>query len=135
MKVAIGKHIFQIDRRDASVFLLCRWQFNRGYLSTRIDGRTAYFHRLVMGAKKGQIVDHKSRDKSDNRRRNLRFVTHQQNILNNGAAGAHWDSGRRRWCVYLKKNYRTIFVGRFRTKSEALAARRKASARLFPEYA
>ena len=106
-----------------------------GYVQVREGGKTIYLHRLIMGAKRGQYVDHINRDPSDNRRSNLRLVTHQQNILNNAAAGASWDKKRKRWCVYLKKNYRTVFVGRFRTKPEALAARREASAKLFPEYA
>jgi len=38
--------------------------------------------RFVMDAKKGQIVDHRSRDLKDNRRSNLRIVTKRQNGLN-----------------------------------------------------
>jgi hypothetical protein len=112
-----------------------RWYVrNDGYVYAIEDGRTIYLHRLILGAKKGQYVDHINRNPSDNRRENLRFVTHQQNILNNAATGASWDKKRKRWCVYLKKNYKTIFVGRFRTKPEALRGRRIALAVLFPEY-
>ena len=39
-------------------------------------------HRLLMGAKKGQTVDHKDRNGLNNRRDNLRFCTHSQNGFN-----------------------------------------------------
>jgi hypothetical protein len=38
--------------------------------------------RFVMDAKQGQIIDHRNRDRLDNRRKNLRIVTKRQNCLN-----------------------------------------------------
>jgi hypothetical protein len=38
--------------------------------------------RIVLKAKKGQIVDHRNRDPLDNRKSNLRIVNHRQNMLN-----------------------------------------------------
>jgi hypothetical protein len=40
------------------------------------------YHRYVMMAEKGQIVDHINRNTYDNRRENLRFVTKAQNAYN-----------------------------------------------------
>lgn len=56
-----------------------------------IDGKRAYggsykqhlMHRYIIGAKKGDIVDHINGNSLDNRKINLRFVTHQQNMWNN----------------------------------------------------
>lgn len=39
-------------------------------------------HREIMGAQKGQIVDHKNGNTLDNRRSNLRFCTVSQNAQN-----------------------------------------------------
>ena len=39
-------------------------------------------HRVIMKAEKGQQIDHINRDRLDNRRINLRFVTSQQNCWN-----------------------------------------------------
>ena len=59
-------------------------------------------HRLIAGAKAGQVVDHINRNTLDNRRENLRIVTSSQNALNRiinkgrqGFKGAHWD--QRSW--------------------------------------
>lgn len=46
------------------------------------NGRTTYLHRLIIGAKRGEIVDHINGDTLDNRRANLRIATHAQNAIN-----------------------------------------------------
>jgi len=57
---------------------------NRGYCQGGFVGNCKlYLHRYVMGANKGDgIIDHKSCDKLDNRKSNLRFVTSSQNAQN-----------------------------------------------------
>lgn len=51
--------------------------------------QAAYLHRMIMNAGPGDIVDHKSGDTLDNRRDNLRFVTWQQNAMNQGKKTIH----------------------------------------------
>lgn len=46
------------------------------------EGKKVYMHRVITGAKKGQIVDHINGNVLDNRRRNLRLVTNSQNCWN-----------------------------------------------------
>ena len=41
-----------------------------------------YLHRLIMNAQKGQVVDHVNHNTLDNRRGNLRLVSHSENALN-----------------------------------------------------
>ncbi|MGA2915342.1 MAG: anaerobic glycerol-3-phosphate dehydrogenase subunit C [Sedimentisphaerales bacterium] len=58
---------------------------NNGYLDIQrytLSPRSISLARFVMNAQKGQIVDHINRDRLDNRRENLRFVTRRQNNLN-----------------------------------------------------
>lgn len=44
--------------------------------------KTIYLHRLLIQPPKGMLVDHINGDGLDNRRGNLRAVTHSQNQLN-----------------------------------------------------
>jgi hypothetical protein len=53
------------------------------YLQTTIDGKTVFAHHLVIGKPpKGQVVDHIDRNKRNNRRNNLRFLTYSANGVN-----------------------------------------------------
>ena len=52
---------------------------NSKYLMTK-DRK--YLHRIIMNAKKGDVIDHINHDTLDNRRENLRIVTHSENKRN-----------------------------------------------------
>lgn len=61
----------------------------RGYVSTTIDGRNEYLHRIILGLQPGadrkyEQTDHINRDPLDNRRSNLRIVTAKENNANRG---------------------------------------------------
>ena len=85
-------------REDGAVFIPAarahpgHWtfgsQFPNGYLQVRVDRKHYRVHRLICEAFHGLCpegkgeVDHINRKKDDNRPENLRWVTHQENILN-----------------------------------------------------
>lgn len=48
----------------------------------RGQSRTIYLHRVITDAPAGMEVDHINHDSLDNRRCNLRVVTHKQNLNN-----------------------------------------------------
>ncbi|OQY12404.1 MAG: hypothetical protein B6I31_03260 [Desulfobacteraceae bacterium 4572_19] len=81
-----------IDRADRELISQYTWNINpvNGYVQTRIrKGREhstpLYMHRLLMGACKGDSqVDHIDRNRLNNKRSNLRFVTWSENQLNKG---------------------------------------------------
>lgn len=52
------------------------------YAATRIDGHEVKLHRFVLDAAPGTVIDHEDRDGLNNRRSNLRYVTHRQNAMN-----------------------------------------------------
>lgn len=57
-----------------------------GYPMTYISGALVKLHHFVVGKPpKGLVTDHINRDRLDNRKSNLRFVTQRENLLN----GAH----------------------------------------------
>lgn len=56
------------------------------HYAARSDGRTTiYMHREVLGAQRGQEVDHINRDGLDNRRLNLRFASRLLQSINQPA--------------------------------------------------
>lgn len=44
--------------------------------------RQLYLHQAIMGTNKNLEIDHKNGNPLDNRRKNLKWVTHQQNMQN-----------------------------------------------------
>jgi hypothetical protein len=68
-----------------------------------------YFHRVIMGASRGQVVDHINHDSLDNRKENLRCVTPSINASNR-ASYKNSLSGGYRW-VY--PSYAGSFYARF----------------------
>lgn len=87
-------------------------------------------HREVMGLAvgDGRQIDHINRDRFDNRRANLRIVTHHQNMQNrpsvDGATsrfrGVHWDKRKGRWRAKGTINGRAKSLGTY--QDEIMAA-------------
>lgn len=90
---------------------------------------TIYHGRLPVGQ-----IDHINGDRSDNRIGNLREVTPTENARNatrrcdntSGTTGVGFHKGRRKWVAYISVGGQQRHLGLFRTKPEALAARRHA---------
>lgn len=101
------------------------------------------FHRLIMGAKKGEYIDHISTDKRDNRKSNLRFCSHRENDINkkvsskntSGIIGVGWDKSRNKWRASITVNRQSIFLGRFENLNDAIFARLKAEMNYFGTFA
>jgi len=72
----------KIDEDDRHYLTDYRWYLNKGYLTSRINGITTGLHRLIAGARPGEVVDHINGDTLDNRKSNLRIVSVQGNSLN-----------------------------------------------------
>lgn len=97
-----------IDDEDIDIFDKYNWHISdSGYIIWRglINGkkRTIRLHRLIMHADDDQIVDHINRNKLDNRKSNLRFVTCSENLRNTlryeNAKCYYYDNTKRRWTI------------------------------------
>lgn len=74
-------------------------------------------HRLVAGTPKGMDTDHINRIKLDNRRANLRVVTHHINTLNREKGrGIIYDADRGKWRARFKFLGTDIHLGRYSSK-------------------
>lgn len=87
-------------------------------------------------------VDHRDRDRSNNRWVNLREATRLQNHANRGNfphsapyKGVSYDKQTGRWRARLRKNGKLIDLGRFDTPEEARAAYVTAARVHFGEFA
>lgn len=113
-----------------------------GYVVVRLDGVLYKAHRLAWFYVKGEWptknLDHINQIKGDNRIANLRCVDQSTNMHNakikstnkSGYAGVCWRQDRHKWCARIKIGYKSIFLGNFDRKDEAIQARQKAEKRL-----
>jgi hypothetical protein len=106
---------------DCDLFWVNQMKWNispRGYARAWIRGcsprKSTHLHRLVLGAKDGEIVDHINRNKLDNRRDNLRIATPFLNALNRSVRGCNKYKGVSRhksgWQVYVGGKYIGLFA-------------------------
>jgi hypothetical protein len=103
---------------------------------------TIRLHRLIMDAKKGQIVDHINGEGRDNRRCNLRVCTHTQNLQNQHSTcgiskykGVSWHKPISQWRAVLVFNKKGISLGYFKNEKDAAMAYDKKARECFGEFA
>ena len=102
-------------------------------------------HRVILGATKGDQVDHINGNKLDNRRCNLRLCSGSQNQMNRRAIGGVskfkgvvWQkrSGAGGfWRASITKDGVTKYLGSFSTDLEAAAAYNSAAQELYGAFA
>ncbi len=127
-----------VDDEDYEYLSQWDWCYGgSGYAARwrRIDGkkRLVYMHTVINQTPEGGITDHINRNKLDNRRENLRTVSHSVNNSNinirqanvSGMSNVWWDKSRRKWRVYTgKKEGKNKFIGAYfcleRAKREAI---------------
>jgi hypothetical protein len=115
--------------------------YGGGYLGLAIQNEKYLAHRVAWVMHYGEQpteIDHINGDRSDNRIANLRLVTRTENNMNSarqsnntsGCQGVTWDKQTNRWRAFIKKDGRTIRLGRFDTLAEAAGARKRAERKL-----
>jgi hypothetical protein len=107
------------------------------------NNKTILMHRVIMGAKQGEQVDHRNHDTLDNRRENLRICTNAENHANvrhkiGGSSvykGCHWDKERKKWQAHIKRDGHIYHLGRFLDERDAAIAYDAKARELFGEFA
>jgi hypothetical protein len=98
------------------------WSAHRigsGYIELSRDGGSFLLHRLIVGAKAGDVVDHRNGNPRDNRRANLHITTQSGNLLNmqshktskSGYRNVNWREGAATWIAVFCPNRRTVTAG------------------------
>ena len=116
---------------------------HNGYVQTFVKRKVIRLHQLVLGIKKGYVIDHISRDKLDNHKSNLRHATVSQNGMNSKLRsdntsdykGVIWEKRRKKWQASICLNSKYIFLGYFIDLSDAISARVLAESKYFREFA
>lgn len=116
------------------------WRRNWGYAQGSVDGRRVHMHQLLVDCVLGLEVDHINRNRLDNRRANLRAVTHSQNLRNRaknhfatskfrGVCYCKW--ARKHWRADIRVNGKSIFLGVFETEEAAARCYDEAERKFF----
>ncbi|SFG10382.1 HNH endonuclease [Sporolactobacillus nakayamae] len=128
-----------IDIEDIRLVSKYKWSLkDNGYVRTVIKGKTVYLHRLLTAAKSGDEIDHINLNKLDNRKKNLRFCTHEQNCWNrfsvNHGVSKLKRNLRKPFIATITVRGKSIWLGYYATLHEATVARAKAEEKYHKEF-
>ena len=135
---------FYFDLDDYNKIKDYLWYIDcNGYVQTSVKVGNILMHRIIMEItdRSDVFVDHKSHDKKDNRKQNLRIVSPSQNCMNrgiqsnntSGTPGVYFHKSTGLWCAYIRvqsKEKRRYF----KSKEEAIAARKELENMIFGQH-
>ena len=118
-----------------------------GRILVGIKGKLFKAHRIIWAMMTGEwptlSIDHINEDPSDNRWCNLRLATKSENMRNmtitkansSGTKGVGFHVRANKWRAYIGVNGKTLHLGLFETKEEAIAMRKEAATFLHGPFA
>lgn len=140
--IEIGKTV--INTRHLDLVINHKWRLStQGYIMTTVDGKVILLHRLITGAKEGEVVDHINHQTLNNLDENLRVCSRQENGRNSklnknntsGITGVTWHKSAKKWHAQIMVSRKTISLGLFVNINDAIVARKAAEVKYFREYA
>jgi hypothetical protein len=141
-----------LDPDDYYLFARFKWCLSggrgklyavRGQMISPADSKMVRLHRLIMNAPDGLVVDHINGDSLDNRRANLRLVTHLQNHWNRRKKknttslfnGVCFHKEKRKWTAYIDVAGKRIYLGSFDFEVDAAKTYDEAAKKYRGEFA
>ena len=114
------------------------WIAKNGYPTATIENKNIPMHIFL----EFKWHDHQNQNKLDNRSSNLRPCTKQENQRNcgigknntSGFTGVTWSKNRQKWVAQIMVDYKTINLGRFTNKEDAVRARLQAEVKYFKDF-
>lgn len=114
---------------------------DKGYVLARDTNnkKSIKFHKILFP---NDMVDHINHNKADNRKINLRIVSHSQNNMNktlqsnntSGTSGVKWSKRDCIWEADITFQGKRYYLGRFKNYDDAVKARKVAEKQYFGEY-
>lgn len=112
----------------ASYSKLANSHYVCGSINKNNKTTTLSLHRFLFNYPTGFVIDHINHDTLDNRRENLRKLTHAENHQNRlgamkssktGVRGVFWDNTKRAFIAKVKLNGKRVFNKTFHSLEEA----------------
>lgn len=136
-----------IDLIDLGLCIKYKWFLKdsngKHYALTSIDRKSTRLHRLILNYDGDLDIDHINGNSLDNRRKNLRLITHQQNMMNQrtlpsnnttGYIGITINKRNGKYNAQMKLNGKHIYLGEFNDIEDAIISRKKAELKYFGIY-
>jgi len=118
---------------------------NGKFYATRKENGQCFveMHRMIMQATPEVEIDHINGNSLDNQRHNLRACTHAENCRNRKTQlnttsqykGVAWHKKTKKWCAYIRHNYKLLHLGNFHKEIDAAKAYDTKAIELFGEFA
>lgn len=118
-QIKVGKLFALVDDHDFEWLNQFKWALDKGYAYGYVKEKHVYMHSLILQTPKGMFSDHINRNRLDNRRENLRIVSHAENNKNRTFTGVYFDKTKKRFYIQIK--HKTI--GRAKTFEEGIKIR------------
>lgn len=135
---------FYIDKLDEELIRKYKWHVctDKKGIQTVISSSKSILHRLLMAYPENYEVDHIDLNRLNNKRSNLRIVTHQQNQCNqplqqnnsSGITGVSYYPPRNKFRARIKTCQYDIHLGYFDTFEDAVKARNIGMLCMFGQY-
>lgn len=158
-----GEQIVLFDAKDHSLLKHFKWHVERYkggntlyvcaiITNSKLKKTTLKMHRLIMNPIESQEVDHINGNGLDNRRKNLRICSHSQNGKNHrinknnksgykGVSKCITKSKHKNktyvyeyWLAQICKDFKRIFLGKFKNKEDAFKSYCEASKKYHGEF-
>jgi hypothetical protein len=121
------------DFEELNQFKWCAVELNHHFYATRMieksknPKKNEFMHRRLLPPPNNLEIDHINGNGLDNRRENLRIVTHRQNMQNlhisksSKYPGVTWDKRGKKWTAQIWIKGKLINLGSFKEETNAAA--------------
>ena len=122
-----------IDLEDVNKCKQYKWHIKKAKKTNYVIGRKnkssdrskVFLHKVILDYyNRDKDIDHINRNGLDNRKTNLRIVTHSVNLFNLGKVCGVKKVPSGRYTAQICKNYKTIHIGTYDSFMEAYKARK-----------